>query len=193
MPGRRCSDISTDLSTLQGSVFDTIHLDTDHIPEHRTDDARLSATTVVSREEHANDTAPFLSETDDPSSKDGDDTSRSTSLAVSEKVCNWLPTTLRIPFLVLLFISSLVLGVVVLTLFNPQSWSRTRERQRVGNIVLWLALFAHSSCDDLWSSHRGPSERRPQDRSFCTPLKIGRRLRFHNTLLSCTILVERSI
>lgn len=71
---------------------------------------------MVDYEEIPVDTAPFLIDKDNSANKKSHHILQTASVSDSVRDCHWLPITLRLPFLALLFALSLTLGTIVLTL-----------------------------------------------------------------------------
>jgi hypothetical protein len=112
MDVRRLSLDSVDVSTHQESVFEPLQPNADRFSNH-TNAARSSSTTIG--QSVVDDTAPFLKKGDETLSYDNYNHRHDLHSSHQQK-CDWLPVTLRLPFLTLLTTVSLTLGFVVLAL-----------------------------------------------------------------------------
>jgi hypothetical protein len=109
----RCLSLdSVDVSTCQDSVSEPLQPNTDRFSNH-INAARSSSTTIG--QSVVDDTAPFLKKDDETSSHGSPDQRHDLHFARQQK-CDWLPVTLRLPFLALLTTVSLALGLCVLAL-----------------------------------------------------------------------------
>jgi hypothetical protein len=112
MDVRRFSLDSVDVSTCQDSFLEPLQPNTDRFSNH-TSAVRSSSTTIV--QSVVDDTAPFLKKDDETTSYDNYNHRHDLHSSHQQK-CDWLPVTLRLPFLTLLTTVSLALGFGVLAL-----------------------------------------------------------------------------
>jgi hypothetical protein len=118
MDVRRLSLDSVDVSACQESVFEPLQPNADRISNH-SNAARSSSTTMG--QSVVDDTAPFLRKGDQTLSYDNYNRRHDLHSSHQQK-CDWLPVTLRLPFLTLLTTVSLALGfgVLALTVYSMQ-------------------------------------------------------------------------
>jgi hypothetical protein len=118
MDVRRLSLDSVDVSACQESVFEPLQPNADRISNH-SNAARSSSTTMG--QSVVDDTAPFLRKGNQTLSYDNYNRRHDLHSSHQQK-CDWLPVTLRLPFLTLLTTVSLALGfgVLALTVYSMQ-------------------------------------------------------------------------
>ncbi|KAG9961899.1 hypothetical protein KCU61_g5130, partial [Aureobasidium melanogenum] len=142
MGARRLSADSADIASFEGSAFESLQSKRDKLSSH-TSTSRSSLTTVVGIGEGAGDTAPFLNKTDEALNYENYDRPR-VSLPVQQFTCDWLPVTLRLPFLVLLIMLSLALGlsVLALTVYSMQNHGLGSGKDSDSSIIFFGWRFS---------------------------------------------------